>query len=90
MFRIVSHNDERKSPFAQPELRANDGCQREKGYNSALFAKGRIKELDIPHSNKKVKYDELQRIGIGKSKLGASKAIALGAFAYAVEQLNKK
>ena len=52
------------------------------------FAKGHIKELEIPLSNKKVKYDDLQRVGIGMSKLGASKAIALGAYAYALQQLN--
>jgi len=53
------------------------------------FAKGRIKEMKIPYSNKIVYYDELQRIGIGKSKLGASKAIALGSYAFALQQLDK-
>jgi glucokinase len=53
------------------------------------FARGHIKELIIPDSTKTVNYDELQRNGIGKSKLGASKAIALGAYAFALQQLGK-
>ncbi len=50
------------------------------------FALGEIKELNVPRSNRIIKYDDIQRIGIGISKLGASKAIALGAYAYAVQQ----
>jgi len=51
------------------------------------FALGRIKELNVPRSNRIIKYDDIQRIGIGMSKLGASKAIALGAYAYAIQKL---
>ncbi|RLD43576.1 MAG: ROK family protein [Bacteroidetes bacterium] len=51
------------------------------------FALGKIKELNVPKSDRIVKYDELQRIGIGVSKLGASNAIALGAYAYAIQKL---
>jgi len=53
----------------------------------AEFARGNIKELPVPYSRKKIKYDEIQRIGIGISKIGASKAIALGAYNYALQQL---
>ncbi len=52
------------------------------------FAKGRIKEIPIPLSEKKIKYDEAQRTGIGFSNIGASKAIALGAYAFALQQLD--
>ena len=51
------------------------------------FAIGKIKEINIPRSDKTAKYDEAQRIGVGKSKLGASKTIALGAYAYAIQKL---
>lgn len=54
----------------------------------AEFANGKIKELTVPYSNRKVKYDEVARVGIGTSKLGASRAIALGAYAYALQQLD--
>jgi glucokinase len=53
------------------------------------FAKGKIKELDIPFSDRKIKYDEIQRVGIGISQIGASTAIALGAYAFALQQLDK-
>lgn len=53
------------------------------------FACGSIKELAIPNSKKIISYDEIPRIGLGISKLGASKAIALGAYTYALQQLDK-
>lgn len=57
------------------------------GFNE--FACGSIKELAIPNSKKNITYDEMPRIGLGISKLGASKAIALGAYTYALQQLDK-
>jgi glucokinase len=54
------------------------------------FAHGNIKELPVPYSKRTVRYDEIQRIGIGISKLGASKAIALGAYNYALQQLGNQ
>jgi glucokinase len=51
------------------------------------FAAGGEKELVVPGSNRKIWYDDSPRTGIGVSKLGASKAIALGAYAYAIRQL---
>ncbi len=51
------------------------------------FATGNIRELKVPFSNRTVTYDERARVGIGLSKLGASRAIALGAYAYALQQL---
>ncbi len=54
------------------------------------FALGKIKELNVPKSNRIVKYDEVQRIGIGISKLGASNAIALGACAFALQCLDSQ
>lgn len=52
------------------------------------FANGSIKSLRIPSGNKSVVYDELQRSGVGLSKLSASNAIAIGANAFAVKKLN--
>jgi len=54
------------------------------------FAAGGEKELVVPGSNRKIWYDDSPRTGIGVSKLGASKSIALGAYAYALQQLNAK
>jgi glucokinase len=52
------------------------------------FASGKIKEITVPGSGRKILHDDLPRTGIGKSKLGASKTIALGAYAFALQQLD--
>jgi len=51
------------------------------------FAKGNGVNLEIPGTDETVAYDSLARVGVGASKLGASKATSLGSYAYAVEQL---
>lgn len=53
------------------------------------FAQGQIREIEIPGSQRKVVYDDLPRTGIGISTLGASRAIALGAYAFALQQLDE-
>ncbi len=51
------------------------------------FAKGKTKPLGIPGTNDSIAFDYLWRTGVGVSKLDASKATALGAYAFAVEEL---
>lgn len=46
--------------------------------------------IDVPFSNQKVWYDPTKRIGVGITKLGTSSAVAIGAYAYAMEQLKKE
>jgi glucokinase len=60
-----------------------DPAEREK------FLKGETREIKVPHSNKKIKYDPLQRIGVGVSRLGTSEAVAVGAYAFALQKLGK-
>ena len=45
------------------------------------------KMIDVPFSNQQVWYDPTKRIGVGVTKLGTSSAVAIGAYAYAMEQL---
>lgn len=52
------------------------------------FSKGHIETLAIPKSERIVTYDNLARVGIGLSKLSASSAIAIGANAFAIQQLH--
>ncbi|MEI9960497.1 MAG: ROK family protein [Limisphaerales bacterium] len=52
------------------------------------FLKGESRVIKIPGSNRKIKYDPLQRIGVGISRLGTSEAIAIGAYAFALKQLD--
>ena len=51
------------------------------------FLKGSTRELEIFGTDKKVKYDPETRLGVGISKIGTSKAISLGAYAFALNQL---
>ena len=53
------------------------------------FVHGSTKEVAVYGSKKKVKYDSEMRIGVGISKIGTSKAIAIGAYAFALNSLGK-
>ena len=53
------------------------------------FLQGNKTEITVPFSERKMLYDPQKRIGIGISKLGTSKAVAIGAFAYALQKLDK-
>ena len=54
------------------------------------FAKGQSRELNVYGSDKKVIYDPEKRTGVMISKLGASKAIAIGAYCYALHEIDSK
>lgn len=54
----------------------------------AEFARGQQRQLKIYGSEIEVTYDPLKRIGITISKMGASKAISIGAYAFALNQLD--
>ena len=54
------------------------------------FALGDVQELSFSGFEKTIKYDGLPRTGIGLSKLGASHAIALGAYTFALQQLDNQ
>ncbi|MFC2129397.1 ROK family protein [Bacteroidota bacterium] len=48
------------------------------------FCKDYSKEIPIPGSNLTVSYDPIPRLAIGTSRIGASEAISLGAYAFAL------
>ncbi|HEY5499968.1 MAG TPA: hypothetical protein VIK20_06255 [Bacteroidales bacterium] len=52
------------------------------------FLQGRVTDINIPGTGRTVEYDSTKRIGVAISKLGASKAIALGAYAFAFQKLD--
>ncbi len=54
------------------------------------FAHGEMRPLKIYGTDNYVSYDPQKRIGVAISKLGASKAISLGAYAFALSELDKK
>lgn len=55
----------------------------------ASFAKGNTKTLTVRGTNLTVEYDDMKRIGVTFSKLGASKAISTGAYAFALSKIDK-
>jgi len=56
----------------------------------AEFLKGETKELAVPGSKRTVKFDALQRTGVGISRLGTSEATAIGAYAFALRRLDER
>lgn len=53
------------------------------------FLKGEQKSIKIYNSEIEVTYDPQKRIGIGLSKIGANKAVSLGAYTFALHQLSR-
>lgn len=56
----------------------------------AEFARGEQRELKIYGTDKTVAFDPMKRTGVTVSKMGASKAISVGAYAFALSQLDTK
>lgn len=88
---ITEMNGNYKSPsgekfprLAQMTYNLEDDCQLD------LFLRGEKKEINVPFSNRKILYDPKKRIGVGISKLGTSKAVAIGAFAFALQKLDQR
>jgi len=54
------------------------------------FLKGETKELAVPGSSRTVRFDGLQRVGVGISRLGTSEATAIGAYAFALRSLDER
>ena len=53
------------------------------------FIKGKSRMIKIPGSDDQIKYDPEKRIGVGISKIGTSQAISAGAYAFALNELDK-
>jgi glucokinase len=71
----------RLTPIA---LNLEDPAQREK------FLRGEAREIPVPGTTRTVQYDPLQRVGVGITRLGTSEAIAIGACAFALKQLDRR
>jgi glucokinase len=71
--------------FSRMEVRAFD---LEDPADRTAFLKGQACEVAVPASGRKVAYDPLKRIGVGLSRLGTSHAVSVGAYAFALAQLD--
>jgi glucokinase len=54
------------------------------------FVAGRPREVRVPGSDRTVSYDPDKRTGVGVSRLGTSRAVSLGAYAWAVDALDAR
>lgn len=52
-----------------------------------VFLKGETRTIKVPSSERSLAYDPLQRVGVGMSRLGTSEAVAIGAYAFALQKL---
>lgn len=55
-----------------------------------LFVKGNRKTLTVRGTNMTIEYDDMKRIGLTFSNLGASKAISAGAYAFALSKIDEQ
>lgn len=55
----------------------------------AAFLENRDTLVDVPHTDEKVLYASQRKVAVTVSQLGASKAISLGAYQFAIHQLTK-
>lgn len=53
----------------------------------ATFLHGDKREIVVPGTGRTIIYDPMPRIGVGMSRLGTSEAVAIGAYAYALQKL---
>ena len=56
----------------------------------AKFAQGDVQKVKVYGEDRYVDYDNRKRTGIAISKLGASKAVSVGAYAFALSELDKR
>lgn len=54
------------------------------------FVSARPREVRVPGSNRMVPYEAEKRTGVGLSRLGTSRAVSLGAYAWALSKLDGK
>lgn len=54
------------------------------------FLKGETREVQVPGSGRSVRFDGMQRTGVGISRLGTSVATSVGAYAFALSRLDRR
>lgn len=54
------------------------------------FAQGRVQRIKVYGSQKSVEYDPDKRIGVTISRMGTSRAISVGAYSFALNELDRK
>lgn len=88
MFEAMNENFTAKNGGVYPRL-VQKVFNLEDPSQMTLFAEGERKSVFTP-SGKEIVYDTMSRIGVGISRIGTEKAISLGAYAYALGELDAK
>ena len=57
---------------------------------AAEFVREKSVPVAVPHSEERVRYHHIRQTPVVRSKLGASRAIALGAYAFAIAELDRR
>jgi len=65
-------------------------CDLEAPESLEQFLRPATRQVQVPGSARVVPYDPTKRIGVGLSRLGTSRAIALGAWAFALDALDRR
>jgi glucokinase len=82
-----SSYDTPSGSFSRMEVKAFD---LEDAKERTAFVKGEAALVVVPGSSRKVPYDPLKRIGVGLSRLGTSRAVAVGAYSFALAELDRR
>ena len=87
---IMREMKQSASTFAAQEFPClqMDVCNLEDANDYRRFMENRAVHIQVPSTDKKVLYDCNKRIGVIVSSLGANKAIALGAYTFALQQID--
>ena len=54
------------------------------------FLRGAVRTVEVPGTARTISYDPMRRTGVGVSRLGTSEAVAVGAYAFALRELDAK
>jgi hypothetical protein len=71
----------RLAPLA---FRIDDPAERD------AFLRGEVRGIEVPGSDRRILYDPMRRTAVGISRLGTSEAVAVGAYAFALRQLDRR
>jgi glucokinase len=86
--------DELNSSYTSPEGKpfrrlASRAFNLEDPAQRKAFLKGKTRVITVPGKKNRLKYDPLQRLGVGITRLGTSEAVAIGAYAFALRKLDQ-
>lgn len=87
---IAAMNSHFDSPSGRPVPRlASRVFNLQDNDESAAFVRGSQRTIQVPFSSTEAEYDDMKRIGVGVSLLGTSRAVSIGAYAFALSRIGR-